>query len=114
MTLTDAINIIKGGDTSITHYFREKTNSKLLAAFLPSIKSSLDKVDATKYYGDIVNKYNNFPTTFKKINPDLPGFVTEKATNALFDQISKEEKNIRENPLARTTDILKKVFGSKL
>lgn len=111
MTLTDAINIVKGGDTSATHYFRTKTIGKLTTAFLPVIKSSLNKVDATKYYGDIVNTYNNFPTTFKKINPDLPGFVTDRATNALFDLIAKEEKNIRENPVARTTDILKKVFG---
>jgi Protein of unknown function (DUF4197) len=111
MTLTDAINIVKGGDTSATHYFRIKTMEKLTAAFLPVIKTSLEKVDATKYYGDIVNTYNNFPTTFKKLNPDLPNFVTAKATNALFDLVAKEEKNIRENPVARTTEILKKVFG---
>jgi hypothetical protein len=114
MTLTDAINIVRGGDTSATHYFREKTVGKLVATFLPIIKSSLDKVEATKYYGDIVTKYNNFPTTLKKINPDLPGYVTDRATNALFDLIAKEEKNIRENPVARTTDILKKVFGGLL
>jgi Protein of unknown function (DUF4197) len=111
MTLTDAINIVKGGDTSATHYFREKTVAKLVAAFLPVIKNSLDKVEATKYYGDLVTRYNNFPTTFKKLNPDLPGYVTDRATNALFDLISKEEKNIRENPVARTSEILKKVFG---
>lgn len=111
MTLTDAINIVRGGDTSVTHYFRTKTTDKLIAAFLPVIKSSLDKVEATRYYGDIVKTYNSFPTTFNKVNPDLPGFVTEKATNALFDLVSKEEKNIRQNPLARTTEILKKVFG---
>ena len=114
MTLTDAINIVKGGDTSATHYFRSKTIGKLTAAFLPVIKSSLKKVDATKYYSDIVSTYNNFPTTFNKINPDLPGFVTGRATNALFDLVAKEEKNIRENPVARTTEILKKVFGGLL
>ncbi|MBC7690040.1 MAG: DUF4197 domain-containing protein [Aquabacterium sp.] len=113
MTLTDAINIVRGGDTSATHYFRTKTLGQLTAAFIPVIKSSLDKVDATRFYGDIVNTYNNFPTTFKKINPDLPSFVTERATNALFDLVAKEEKNIRENPVARTTEILKKVFGSR-
>lgn len=114
MTLTDAINIVRGGDTSATHYFRTKTMEKLTSAFLPVIKSSLGKVNATKYYSDIVNTYNNFPTTFNKINPDLPSFVTERATNALFDLVAKEEKNIRENPVARTTEILKKVFGGLL
>ena len=111
MTLADALNIIKGSNNAATAYFKEKTTQKLLAAFLPVIKSSLDKVDATKYYGDIVTTYNKLPTTFKKINPDLPSFVTGKAVDALFDQIAKEEANIRANPVARTTDILKKVFG---
>ena len=112
MTLVDAINIVKGSNNAATNYFRLKTTEKLIAAFTPSIKSSLDKVDATKYYGNIVTTYNNFPTTFKKINPDLPSFVVGKAVDALFDQIAKEEANIRANPIARTTDILKKVFGS--
>ena len=111
MTLTDAINLVRGGDTSATHFFRVKTSERLMAAFSPVIKSSLDKVSATKYYGDMVNTYNNFPTTFNKLNPDLAGYVTLRATNALFDLIAKEEKNISENPVARTTDILKKVFG---
>lgn len=111
MTISDAINIIRGSDTSATHYFRMKTNEKLLAAFMPVIKSSLDKVSATKYYGDMVKTYNSFPTTVNKLNPDLPSYVTLKATNSLFDLIAGEEKNIRENPVARTTEILKKVFG---
>jgi Protein of unknown function (DUF4197)/Prokaryotic membrane lipoprotein lipid attachment site len=113
MTLSDAIGLVKNGDTSATHFFRVKTTDKLHAAFLPVIKSSLDKLNATKYYSDMVNTYNNFPTTFKKLNPDLPGFVTGRATSALFDLVSKEELNIRQNFAARTTDILKKVFGTK-
>ena len=111
MTLTDAIGLVKNGDTSATHFFREKTTLQLKAAFLPVIKASLDKVNATKYYGDLVNKYNSFPTTFKKINPDLAGFVTDKACIALFDLVSKEEINIRQNIAARTSDLLKRVFG---
>jgi uncharacterized protein YceK len=113
MTIMDAINIVRGSKDAATNYFREKTTQKLIAAFSPQIKASLDKVNATKYYGDIVNTYNNFPTTLKKINPDLPSFVVGKAVDALFDQVAKEEANIRENPLARTTELLKKVFGSK-
>ena len=113
MTLSDAIGLIKNGDTSATHFFRVKTTDKLIAAFLPFIKASLDKLDATKYYGDVINTYNNFPTTIKKLNPDLPSFVTGKATDALFDLVAKEEVNIRQNIAARTTDLLKKVFGAK-
>lgn len=111
MTLSDAIGLVKNGDTSATHFFRVKTTQALIAAFTPVIKSSLEKVDATKYYGDVITKYNKLPTTFKQVNPDLTNFVTLKATEALFDLVAKEEKNIRTNFAARTTDILKKVFG---
>ena len=111
MTLTDAIGLIRNGDTSATHFFREKTTVKLLAAFRPVIAASLNKVDATKYYGDLITKYNNFPTTFRKLNPDLTSYVTQRATDALFNLIAKEEINIRTNFAARTTDILRKVFG---
>ncbi|MCP9752112.1 DUF4197 domain-containing protein [Ferruginibacter sp. HRS2-29] len=111
MTITDAIGLVRNGDTSATHFFREKTTVKLIAAFTPVIKASLDKVDGTKYYGDLINKYNSLPTTFNKLNPDLTGYVTQRATNALFDLVAKEEVNIRTNLAARTSDILKKVFG---
>ena len=113
MTLTDAVGLLKNGDTSATHFFRTKTDQKLFAAFLPVIKASLDKTEATKYYADMVNAYNKIPTTFKKLNPDLPGFVTQRATMAMFDLVSKEETNIRHNFSARSSDLLKKVFGSK-
>ena len=111
MTISDAIGLVRNGDTSATHFFRVKTTDRLIAAFLPVIKSSLEKVDATKYYSDVVTTYNNFPTTFKKINPDLPSFVTTRATDALFDLVAKEEINIRQNIAARTTELLRKVFG---
>jgi hypothetical protein len=113
MTLTDALNIVKGNKDAATQYFKQKTSAKLIEAFMPSVKSSLDKVEATKYYGDIVNSYNKLPTTFNKVNPDLPSYVVGKAVDALFDQVAKEEANIRANPAARATDILKKVFGGK-
>lgn len=113
MTITDALNLISGGKDAATQYFKQKTTDKLVAAFTPSVKTSLDKVDATKYYSDIVNTYNKFPTTFKKVDPDLTSYVVGKAVEALFDQVAKEEANIRANPVARTTDLLKKVFGSK-
>jgi hypothetical protein len=111
MTITDAINIIRGPKDAATGYFRNKTTDKLVAAFSPVIKQSLDKFSATKYYTDVVSTYNNFPTTLNKLNPDLPSYVVSKAVDALFDQIAQEEANIRANPVARTTDILKKVFG---
>lgn len=112
MTITDALNIIKGPRDAATQYFKQKTTQKLIAAFSPVVKQSLDKFSATKYYSDVVTTYNNFPTTMNKLNPDLPSYVVGKAVDALFDQIAQEEANIRANPAARTTEILKKVFGS--
>lgn len=112
MTVTDALKLVSSSSkSSITDFFKEKTSVALKAAFQPVIDSSLQKTDATKYYGDVVNKYNGLPTTMKKMNPDLAGYVTDKAIAALFDRIAVEEKNIRENPAARTSDLLKKVFG---
>jgi hypothetical protein len=111
MSIADAMQIIRGGNDAATNYFRQKTRDQLIAAFTPSIKQSLDRLDATRYYSDIVKAYNALPTSRTKVNPDLAGYVVGKATDALFDQIEKEEANIRENPVARTTEILKKVFG---
>ncbi|MGZ5286169.1 MAG: DUF4197 domain-containing protein [Flavisolibacter sp.] len=111
ITITDAINILKGQSDAATQYFRQKTTEKLVAAFSPIIKSSLDKFSATKYYGDMVKTYNDFPTTLNKLNPDLPSYVVGRAVDALFDQIAKEEVNIRNNFSARSTDLLKRVFG---
>ncbi len=113
MTINDAIGLVRNGDSSATHFFREKTTAELTAAFLPVIKASLDKVNATKYYGDIVNRYNSIPLVLNKVNPDLNGYVTSKAINALFDLVAKEEKNIRTNFAARTSELLRKVFGQK-
>lgn len=112
MTITDALNIVRGSNTAATDYFRLKTKDRLITAFTPVIKSSLDQFSATKYYGEVVSTYNNFPTTINKINPDLPSYVVGKAVDALFDQIAQEEANIRANPAARTTELLKRVFGS--
>ena len=111
ITISDAINIVRGPNDAATQYFRQKTTEKLIAAFSPIIKGSLDKFSATKYYAEVINTYNNFPTTLNKLNPDLPSYVVGKAVDALFDQIAQEEANIRANPVARTTEILKRVFG---
>jgi hypothetical protein len=111
MTIQDALGILKGGDFAATNYLKTKTTTALTAAFKPVIENSLSKVGATKYWGDVFNTYNKFATN--KINPDLSGFVTEKAIGGIFYQVSLEEQKIRKDPVARVTDLLKKVFGSK-
>lgn len=112
MTVTDALKLVTGGKNSITEFFKAKTSVKLKEAFMPVIDKSLEKTNATKYYGDAVARYNKVPLV-KKMNPDLADHVAEKTLYALFDRIAVEEANIRSNPAARTTDLLKKVFGGK-
>jgi len=111
MTVTDALKLVSGGKNSITEYFKSKTSTKLKDAFTPVINSSLEKTNATKYYGEAVTRYNKVPLV-KKMNPDLAGYVADRTLFALFDRIAAEEKNIRDNPAARASDLLKKVFGN--
>jgi hypothetical protein len=113
MNIQDGINILKGGNGAATAYLRNATTSSLTQAFRPVIQTSLNKVGATAYWGDAMRLYNGLPTTRAKINPDLTAYVTERALNGLFVSIADEESKIRNNPAARVTDLLKKVFGAK-
>jgi hypothetical protein len=112
MTIEDAWSILRGEQDAATQYLKRTTSNLLKEKFKPVIQTSLDKVNATKYYGDIVTRYNQIPFV-QKVNPDLDDYATDKAIEGLFLMIAKEEKNIRENPVARTTELLKRVFGSK-
>jgi hypothetical protein len=112
ITIKDAWSILRGSDTAATGYLRSKTLSPLTEAFRPSIEKSLSKVNATKYWNALFTAYNKMPFV-SKINPDLSAYVTDKATSGIFYQVGQEEKEIRKNPLARTSDLLKKVFASK-
>ena len=111
MTITDAIGILKGGDFAATNYFKEKTTAALTEAFRPSIDNALTKVNATKYWKDVFTAYNKFSAN--PVNPDLSAYVTSKAVDGIFYQVGLEEQKIRKDPVARISDILKKVFGSK-
>ncbi|MTI29661.1 DUF4197 domain-containing protein, partial [Xanthovirga aplysinae] len=113
MTIKDAINIVGGPDDAATQYLNRTTSPELNNKFRPVIESSLEKVNATKYWEDVISRYNKIPLV-KKVNPDLTEYVTQKAIEGLFVMIAKEEKAIRQDPVARTSAILKKVFGNNL
>lgn len=110
MTITDAMNILKGEKNAATQYLKKSTSNALTEKFKPIIKVSLDKVGATKHWETVFSTYNKIPLV-EKVNPNLEEYVTEKAIQGLFIQVAKEELQIRENPAARVTDLLKKVFG---
>ena len=112
MTFQDALSILKGEDNAATSFLKRTTSPQLKEKFKPVIQNSLNKVNATRYYKDLVSEYNKNPLV-TKVDPNLDDYATDRAIQGLFVMIAKEEKNIRQDPLARTSDLLKKVFGSK-
>lgn len=109
LTVQDGLQILRGADTAATGYLRTQTNTQLQQAFRPVINQSLESTGATKHWTSMVTAFNR--VSLRKINPDLAGYVTEKATQGIFTEIAKEEQAIRKNPAARTTALLQQVFG---
>ena len=110
MTFADAKNILLGNDRSATTYLQNSTSTALYAKFNPVVKQSLGKVGADKVWNNIITKYNALPLT-QNVNPDLNDYVTNKAMDGVFTMIAIEEKDIRTNLAARTSDLLKRVFA---
>ena len=110
MSFEDAGEILKGGDTAATDYFREKTSNKIYDAFKPVISSSMDEVGVTHNYKEMMNKYESVPFVEKE-TLDLDHYVTNRALEGLFCMVGEEERKIRTDPAARATELLKSVFG---
>jgi len=110
MTLEDVRGILTGGDTAATDFFRRKTHDKLYAAFKPVVSEKVDQVGATRAYKDMMGRYEKVPMMGSQ-SLDLDDYVTDKSLDGLFYMVGQEEKKIRTNPAARTTDLLKAVFG---
>jgi hypothetical protein len=109
MSFEDAKNILGGGDTAATDYFKEKTSENIYEAFSPIISSSMEEVGVTQRFKEIMDKYSTLPFV-KDVAIDLDDYVTNKALDGLFFMVGEEEKKIRTDPAARVTDLLKKVF----
>jgi len=110
MTFTDAKNILLGSDNSATVYLQNSTSSALYGKFSPVVQTSLAKVGADKVWTNIITKYNSIPSV-NKVNPDLKDYVTNEAMKGVFKMIAVEEKDIRTNLAARTSDLLRRVFA---
>lgn len=110
MTFTDALTILTGQDDAATNYLRSATSDELYTAFNPVINKSLNKTGALDQWEKVVTTYNKIPLV-QKANPRLDDYVTNKAMDGLFHMVQKEEANIRKNPGARSTALLKKVFA---
>ena len=115
MTIQDGFNLLRGGENAATNYLREKTTATLTSKFRPVVENATAKVALTSQWGKVANAYNTATllTGGKAVDPDLNGYVTQKAIDGLFVLVASEEKKIREDPLARTTDMLRKVFAQQ-
>ena len=112
MTIADATNILLGDKDAATTFLKAKTRDQLYTKFKPVIVNSLDKYKAREYWSGLVSNYNKIPLT-QKLNPELDDYVTNQALEGLFAQVAKEELNIRSNPGARTSDLLRQVFAKQ-
>lgn len=110
MSIGDVYNVWRGDNDAATKYLRGATEAQLMTAFRPVIKEALNKVEVTKYWNPIINSYNKIPLV-QKLNPNLDEYVLGKTMDGLFTVLAQEEGKIREDPAARVSDLLKKVFG---
>jgi len=110
MSFNDARTILMGADNAATAYLQNTTSQALYTKFSPVVTNSLSKVGADKVWTDIINRYNKVPLV-KKVNPDLTDYVTNQAMEGVFTMVAVEEKNIRTNVNARTSEVLTRVFA---
>lgn len=113
MTIDDARNILNGENDATTRFFEEHTRDKLSGLFEPIIDTSLNEVGATRYYNQLDGKVSSVPVVGQNLNLNLSDYVTSQALDGLFVMIAQEEQKIRSNPVARTSELLQQVFGTK-
>ncbi len=114
MSVQDGFAILNGGNGAATKYLKNNTREKLVAAFSPKVKDAISKVKLTEYWDPVATKYNQAMkfSGGTQIETDLNKYVTDRAIDGLFHMVEQEENKIRQDPAARVTDILVKVFGS--
>jgi hypothetical protein len=112
MTLDDAQAILGGPDDAATEYFRSHTEATLTQRMLPIVNEAMDNTGVTSAYKSMMKSAGGLSGFLSGDATDLDGYVTRQALDGLFKMIAVEEKQIRENPVARTSDLMKKVFGA--
>ncbi len=125
MSITDALGILNGEDNAATQYLRNTTYTQLVNLYSPKIKSSLDKkivgnISTADSWGKLTGEWNKLANSvvgrigaLEPVNLSLDKYLTEQALDGLFLKIEEEEKQIRHDPVARVTELLKRVFGTK-
>jgi hypothetical protein len=112
MSFDDARQILSGGDTAATEYFKRKTTTQLTTAFRPVVDKTMAQNGVTKQYNALVGQYKMLPFA-KNQDLDISNYVVGKALDGLFYEVAEEERKIRKDPAKQTTQLLKDVFGHK-
>jgi hypothetical protein len=119
MSIEDAKAILMGTNNAATQYFRRTAETNLYAKFLPIVKQATSQAGVTAAYKQLMEKAeaaNSFGSFGRSLlgaeSMDVDAYVTNKALDGLFKMVAGEEKLIRDNPAARTTVLLQKVFGA--
>ncbi|MFW5803205.1 MAG: DUF4197 domain-containing protein [Verrucomicrobiota bacterium] len=112
MSFADAREILQGGDTAATMYFKDATKAELGRRYQPIVQKAMDKVGAVQVFEKLQNRYNKLPLT-PDMNYQIQDYVVEEALEGLYTVLASEEKKIRKNPAKRTTELLRRVFGSR-
>lgn len=115
MSIQDGFNLLRGGENAATNFLREKTSEAQRAKFTPVVEKATQQVALTSYWTPVANAYNtaSLLTGGKAVDPDLNAYVTTKAMDGLFLLLADEEKKIRQDPAARATALLQKVFAQQ-
>jgi RNA binding exosome subunit len=112
MSFDDARKILNGKDNAATLYFKDKTWDRLYDKFKPIVNSTMSEAGVTRYYQDLDKKVRSTPFA-GSMSFDLEKYVTDGALDGLFYMVEQQERKIRQDPVARVTDLLEEVFGGK-
>ena len=110
LTFDDAMGILRGGPTAATDFLRGRTEGEIRRRFRPIVVEKMDEVGLSRAYRELADQYNRLPLVTRPAT-DLDDYVTDEALDGLFTVLGEEEKKIREDPVARTTELLRRVFG---
>ena len=111
MSLSDAKAILNGKDTAATDYLNQTTRKKLFETFSPIVHKTMNQFSVSKRYDAVIGKTKSLPFAKRYLGTNIKDYTTNKALDGLFIILAEEEKRIRTKPVARTTDILRKVFA---
>ena len=115
MSVADGFAILRGGDHAATNFLKERTTAELTSRFRPTVETATKQVALTSYWTPLAGAYNKtlLFTGGEAVDPDLDAYVTQKAIDGLFVLVAEEEQKIRQDPMARTSDLLRRVFGAQ-